>query len=152
MPQNQRPIINNHYHQAREKTAKEKEIEDYKYKKTMKAKAKEERAETAGIIKFIIMIMLCITLFRVVSTPADQKIIPVTFGEIVEVVRNVPQIATEFNIFNDLTIKGSWGIVDGLREFINTLMSAISAIVYIFGGIVQMILYAVYFVGFALGI
>ena len=69
----------------------------------------------------------------------------ITFTSFLEFIQSVPEVSFASN-FIDLTILGDWGIFDFLRNFLNIFTNLMSVIVYLFGGLVQLLLYVVYIV------
>lgn len=69
----------------------------------------------------------------------------ITFTSFLEFIQTVPEVSFATN-FIDLTILGDWGVFDFLRNFLNIFTNLISVIVYLFGGLVQLLLYVVYIV------
>lgn len=69
----------------------------------------------------------------------------ITFTSFLEFIQSVPEVSFASN-FIDMTILGDWGVFEFLRQFLNIFTNLISVIVYLFGGLVQLLLYVVYIV------
>lgn len=66
-----------------------------------------------------------------------------TFTSFLEFIQSVPQVSFS-NTFIDMTILGDWGIFEFLRQFINIFTNILSVLIFLFGGLVQLIMYLVY--------
>lgn len=93
----------------------------------------------SALLSGILMFLLLTALIRVIT----NQDIP-TFASFLEMITNVPDVTTNFNVFEQLTVKTNLGYLD---EYINILSSVVSVIWYLIGGIVQILLYVTYIVG-----
>lgn len=78
----------------------------------------------------------------------------VTFTGVLNFLSNIDvgvQVPNLTNCINSFTIQSSWGIIDGLRLFINGLGTLLGVITYIFTNLVYTITFATKFVVFLLG-
>ena len=87
----------------------------------------------------ILMFLLLTALIRVIT----NQDIP-TFASFLDMLTNVPDVSATFNVFDALTITTNIPVND---EILNLFTTLISAVVYVFGGVTQLIIYITYIVG-----
>lgn len=103
-----------------------------------------------SIFSFVLFI-LCLALFaRLLS---GEQSLP-TLESFLSMLGNAPIIDNEFffGLKGALTIGGDWGIIDGLRVFINALGSLTSFALWVLLGLFNVLTFALYFIGWIFGI
>lgn len=101
----------------------------------------------ARILGSILLIILCTVLIgsiiRIVFGGSSF-----TFSSFLAYLQDVPQISIgNLNIFY---INGDWAVLDGLRKFLNSIMSIINFAVWMFSQLVNCLFYLFYFVKYLL--
>ena len=71
----------------------------------------------------------------------------VTFSSLLSYISNAPRVFTDFTI-QDFTIVGSWGILNGLKDFLNLFAQLFGFIISLGKSLVNLLVYAFYFVAF----
>lgn len=89
-----------------------------------------------AVLGGVVFFLLLTALIRVIS---NQEI--PTFASFLDMLTNIPDVTTTFNIFEQLTVKTNLGWFD---EFVNVLSSLVSVVWYLIGGIIQLLIYATY--------
>lgn len=111
----------------------------------------ESVSQVSGIFRIISLLLIIAFLSRLLF-PTDNNSLP-TFQGLLEHLVNAPAIPnTFFNGLSSLKILGDWGIVDGLRVLINTNISILSFSVWLILGLVNLVSFALYIVGWLFGI
>ncbi len=96
------------------------------------------------LLGFLIIVALARTLTGVQGMP--------TFGSLLDKLQNMPNVDLTINVFRNLKITGDWSIFDGLRQFINTLISIASFGVWTVSGLIQVVMFAISLVGWMFGV
>lgn len=94
-----------------------------------------------SVLSFIIVIGLLVSLLASLA----MQDFNFSLSYFLQIVSSVPDVTGVFT-FNDLTITGSWGIFDFLRNFLNLFTSVLSFLVLLVGNLVQVVVYIFYFV------
>lgn len=102
----------------------------------------EKGFTVGGIFRLIIALILAVTVLKFLLG-SDNVI---TFRGFLETLTNAPQL----NISNllaqlNLEIVGDWGLLDGIRIFLNSIISIFTVLVYFCLSIAQGIVYISYF-------
>ena len=95
------------------------------------------RSILSGVLFIILVAMLVRMSMGTNSAPA--------FSNFLETLANVPQVEIPFITQVDNTIAGSWGIFDGFRLFLNTLIQIINVVIFAINGLLSVIMYVSYF-------
>lgn len=93
-----------------------------------------------SIVIVIFTILFVVSYVRSLLGASD-----ITFASFLEFIQSVPEVSFA-STFIDLTIVGDWGIFEFLRNFLNIFTNIFSVLIFLFGGLVQILLYAVYIV------
>lgn len=115
--------------------------------KTKKEKFRSVYNTSSNIFTLILFVLIIVFLARLFTGSTEFP----TFYNLLNVLSETPQIEFDMSSLVNLTIGGDWGVIDGLRVFINLIMSVINFLVYCIGGLVQVLVFVTYFLGWAFG-
>lgn len=118
--------------------------------KTVKSKKEKFRSvynTSSNIFTLILFVLIIVFLARLFTGSTEFP----TFYNLLNVLSEMPQIEFDMTSLVNLTIGGNWGVIDGLRVFINLIISVINFLVYCIGGLVQVLVFVTYFLGWAFG-
>lgn len=100
------------------------------------------------ILGFLIIVALARTLTGVQGMP--------TFGSFISMLQNMPNIELSITTFDFLQIKGNWiwfgADFNILKDIINSLSSVLSFGIWMVAGLVQVVIFALWVVGWMFGI
>lgn len=104
-----------------------------------------DKGKGSNIVVSVLMIIFCVVLIgsiiRIVFNSSAFS-----FSSFLQYITNVPQLSISYvEIFN---IGGDWGIVDGLRRFLNNIMSIANFGVWFTKQLLNGLSYIFYFVKF----
>ena len=71
----------------------------------------------------------------------------VSFSSFLNFLSSIDIFQITINI-SDFTIPGNWGIIDGLRLFLNVFAQAIGVVVYLCANLINLIIYCAQFIRF----
>lgn len=115
--------------------------------RTKDEQLKYEYNIASNIFTLILFVLIIVFLARLFSGSTEFP----TFYNLLNVLSEMPQIEFDMSSLVNLTIPGDWGPVDGIRVFLNLIMSVINFLVYCVGGLVQVLVFVTYFLGWAFG-
>lgn len=115
--------------------------------KTKREKLRSVYNTSSSIFTLILFILIIVFLARLFTGSTEFP----TFYNLLNVLSEMPEIEFDMTSLVNLTIGGDWGVIDGLRVFINLIMSVINFAVYCIGGLVQVLVFVTYFLGWAFG-
>lgn len=95
-----------------------------------------------SIFKIIILIAIAFILIRILFSGNNQVF---NFQSFLEQLQSMPQISTSFKSFFERTIVTDWGWFNFFRDFINSLMSIISILAWLFGALLDVVRFIVSF-------
>lgn len=116
----------------------------YLERKTTNARNMDNLNTGFSVFTLIVTILIGICLIRILSGYDG-----LTFASFLEMLSNAPDITMSLSsTMQYLHISGEWTILDGLRVFLNSLMSMFSISLWCVSGLAQCILYFGYFLAF----
>lgn len=120
-------------------------------RKELKLSTSEDVAQVSGIFRIISLLLIIAFLSRFLF-PTDNGSLPSLQG-LLSYLSNAPVIPNSFfQGLSSLKIIGDWGIVDGLRVFINTISSILSFALWIVLGLVNVTSFLLYIVAWIFGV
>lgn len=135
--------------QARRSIQREKlEVQKQNYSdKQFKKRIRNDSFRNVGfvfrIIGLIFLIMIAIGVFWKLRG-SDNILITKNF---LEWLGGLNRLDINLNVEN-FSIRGDWGIFDGLRDFLNIFTSIFGVIIWLFSNLLQLVLYIVDFIRF----
>ena len=103
---------------------------------------------TGNVLTFILAFLIIVALARTLTGVQGMP----TFGSFISMLQNMPNIELSITSFEFLQITGDWGILDGLRVFLNSLSSILSFGIWMVLGLVQVVIFAISLVGWIFGV
>lgn len=98
-----------------------------------------------SIFSLILVILIGVTLIRFLYNGSGNI---VSFGSLLDVLRDCPQVSTSIKTFTQsIRFNDAWVVLDGLRLFINSMLSVTSIIIWLFSSLIDVVLFIVYFLG-----
>lgn len=102
-----------------------------------------ERKTNFNILSLVLGLLLVVSVFKMLSGSN-----PVTFGSLLSVVADAPEISMSMTWFDSLEIVADWGAFNFFRDFINMMTGFYSVIEFCARGLIQVIIYVIWVAGF----
>lgn len=104
---------------------------------------KSVASNTSGLFGSIIIILVGVAMVRLLYYGSTDGI---TIGSLLDLFANVPQVSTSVkNFVQQLQISGPWPVLDGIRNFINLNLSAVSIVVWLASSLLDVCMFLAYF-------
>lgn len=98
------------------------------------------------VFRYVIIIILAIVLIRTLTGVSTGTI---SFQGFLDTLANTPRIDMSWAYsFRNWQITGSWWPFDFFRVFLNTIIALVTTALFLAMGVIQGILFCVYFLGF----
>ena len=104
-----------------------------------------DRASGLKILFNVLTVCLCFVLIvSVIRVAFDFN--PISFSGFLDYVSKTPSI--DISYYTYLSIGGDWGVIDGLRVFLNYIMVIINVLLWLCKNVANLMLFVVYYVRF----
>lgn len=133
------------------KVSAKRSVKDFKSKVEVSYK-KDKVYKKIGVDKSSKFSLFCLFIFLLflysyVSYVRTGQVLTISFKSLIDWLAEVPDISSSF-VVSDISIRGSWGAFDTIRNFINFFIGSFSVVITLCGFILQALILIIHFARF----
>lgn len=98
-----------------------------------------------GVVKVVFLLLIVFSVFAYLRDDESS----ITFNSLLDIIGNAPQISLDWLDWTEISF-GDWGILNPLRNLLSTLIDLVNVLCFLGTGLVQAVLYLLYFLWFLL--